>query len=291
MECIQYVLFDFSVHYGVVHLPCCGVRPCTRTLLFWEPSTGSAQPWETETGAVCQCIRDLKDLGVRRKGAPRPAPHYRSCQPLSTVMRGPTVAWGFQQLGRWLILHSSHSAPVEPQLLSSCHHTDSDGATVRRLPGSSSLARGRGSSWGLVAAEAGTQSPRVPLASRVWRCSHSLWNAGLGVLEEGPPERERRKGGGRCRGGWPLNSAIGPVKQNLWARQYQRIEDRRCKLIPNLWKPEELITGTSQGVLDSWGKPSHKSDIQKCGTGAVIRYSLCMWTTLCWHEYVDTLNV
>lgn len=44
---------------------------------------------------LCQCTRDLKDLGVRRKGALRPAPHYCSCQPPSTDMRGPTMARGF----------------------------------------------------------------------------------------------------------------------------------------------------------------------------------------------------
>lgn len=27
-------------------------------------------------------------------------------------------------------------------------------------------------------------------------CSHCLWNAPLGVLDEGPPKRERREGGG-----------------------------------------------------------------------------------------------
>lgn len=34
----------------------------------------------------------------------------------------------------------------------------------------------------------------APLLRR-WRCSHCLWNAVLGVLDEGPPQRERRRRG------------------------------------------------------------------------------------------------
>lgn len=132
---------------------------CFKSHAHWEP-------WETETRAPCQCSRE--DLEVRRKGALSPAPHYRSCQPPSTNMRGPTVAWGLylelvSAAQRWLILYSYHSAPWDPQLLSPCHHKDSVAATLQFLPSQSSPWQGLIWCWGLVAAEVGAQSPCVLL--------------------------------------------------------------------------------------------------------------------------------
>lgn len=57
--------------------------------------------------------------------------------------------------------------------------------------------------WGSVTLHAAVSDALLCLCS-VWRCSHSLWNAVLGVLEEGPPKRERRKGGGQYRRGVDL---------------------------------------------------------------------------------------
>lgn len=129
------------------------------------------------------------------KGALSPAPHYRSCQPPSTNMRGPTVAWGpywalVSAAQRWLILYSYHFAPWEPQLLSPCHHTDSVAATLQFLPSQSSLwqdlslvLRPGGSwGWGSVALRAAATSGLLCMCS-IWRCSHCLWNAVLGVLD------------------------------------------------------------------------------------------------------------
>lgn len=177
-------------------------------------SKAHREPWEGETGAMCQCSRDLKDLGVRRKGAPRPpAPRYCSCQPPSTDMRGPTMAQGFNlelvsAAWRWLILYSYHSAPWEPQLLFPCHHTVSVAATLQFLPNQSSPWQGLslvlrpGGSWGRgsVTLRAASSGGLLCLCS-VWRYSHRPWNAVLGVLGEGPPKRERRKGGGEHGGG------------------------------------------------------------------------------------------
>lgn len=190
--------------------------PCTRTLLFWKLST--EKPWEAETRAVCQCSRDLKDLGVRQKGALRSAPHYCSCQIPSTDIRGPTVARGFyleldSAARRWLILHSYHFAPLESQLLSPCHHADSVAATLQFLPNQSSPWQGLspelrpGGSWDQA------QSLCVPLRVAVcyacaafegaptvcgmqcWACWKRGLPKGRGGKGAGSIEKEREEGG------------------------------------------------------------------------------------------------
>lgn len=146
-------------------------------------------------------MRDLMDLGVRRKGALWPAPHYRSCQPPSTDMRGPAVAWGYylelvSAAWRWLILYSYHSASWEPQLLFLVIMQTLLLLHCNFSPIKVLLGRAWAQCWGLVAAEAGAQTnPRAAASGgllclcSVWRCSHRLWNAVLGVLDEGPPKR------------------------------------------------------------------------------------------------------
>lgn len=145
-------------------------------------------------------------------------PHYRSCHPPSTHMRGPTLAWGFylelvSAARRWLILHSYHSAPWELQLLFPCHHGDSVAATLQFLPNQNfpwqglSLVLKPGGSWG-------GQSPcmplRVLLVQRLKVLPTSVEcrarRVGWGPSLKG--EEERRQGTRERRGGWPLNSAV-----------------------------------------------------------------------------------
>lgn len=125
--------------------------------------------WEAEIGAPCQRSCDLGDLGVIWIGAHRCVPQYCSCQPPSTRTRRPAVAWEFylEQISstlRWLMLDSYHSAPWERQLFSPCHHTDRIAATLQFLPSQSASWQGLGpSAEALVAAEAGAQTPCMPL--------------------------------------------------------------------------------------------------------------------------------
>lgn len=202
--------------------------PCTRTLLFWELS--AEKPWEAETGAVCQCSRDLKDLGVRRKGALRPAPHYRSCQPPSTDIRGPTV--------RGVLLGAGFSSleVVNTAQLSLCSFR----ATVafflssRRLcccyiaifPQSKCSLAGiepRAEAWwqlrpGLSHAACRCEWRSAMLVQRLKVLPPSVecstGRVGRGASQKGEEERgrraqrEREGGGGR----WPLNTAV----RKLW---------------------------------------------------------------------------
>lgn len=142
---------------------CVCMRPCTRTLLFYEPSTWealggrnwssmSAQLWPWGFGGhmnrcseVCAPILQL------------PASQH--------THKTPAVAWEFylEQVSstlRWLMLDSYHSAPWERQLFSPCHHTDRIAATLQFLPSQSASWQGLGpSAEALVAAEAGAQTP------------------------------------------------------------------------------------------------------------------------------------
>lgn len=142
---------------------CVCMRPCTRTLLFYEPSTWealggrnwssmSAQLWPWGFGGhmnrcseVCAPILQL------------PASQH--------THKTPAVAWEFylEQVSstlRWLMLDSYHSAPCERQLFSPCHHTDRIAATLQFLPSQSASWQGLGpSAEVLVAAEAGAQTP------------------------------------------------------------------------------------------------------------------------------------
>lgn len=202
----------------------CSLQHCTFAMLWYVTMHKSIivlrakHPGSLGRVKPEQCTRDLKDLGVRRKGALRPAPHYRSCQPSSTDMRGPTVAWGFylelvSAAWRWLILYSYHSAPWETQLLFPCHHADSVAAALQLLPNESSLRQGLslvlrpGGSWGWgsVAPRAAGSRGLLCLCS-VWRCSPhcgmqcwACWMRGLPKGRGGKGER-KREGGGWVRG-------------------------------------------------------------------------------------------
>lgn len=205
-------------------VPCAHVQEhyCFMSQAHWKL-------WEAEIGAACQCSSDLEDLGGQMNGC------SEVCAPISQL---PASQHTRERLccGMRILLGAGfiNSEVANAGQLSLCflRETVVFSLSSHRLycsyiaispPVKALLGRAQTKWWGLGGSWGwGSDSMHTAACGgllclcSVWRCSHCLWNAVLGILEEGPTKRERRKRGEKLRkkveGRWPLNSAT----RKLW---------------------------------------------------------------------------